>query len=1024
MATQRSRRANAGNRMAQLLKANVQLEADELFAEVENDAEFAAEERDDDDEFDSDFNSSESENETEESADAPAPGSADAQPEDDDRVKKKRPMFLSRLFRPKPKSADGSAASAASSLGGIPAAPKPKSKRTGFVPMPIEIREQSYRKSTLRVKQDVQQRIQQRNEERRPRRRKQTVVQLTQEELMAEAARTAEANIASLEYWRNEEEVRKEKMRRSTKPKVIAGPVISLLSTSRSPFIVEVVTPAEPMAVDRGSTTTDPEPTPVAARPVEATASSSLVSALSSDSLNVEVPRQVLPSIAAALADPVSSPTRVVPAVPPPPLSPRSAVPPPSIVTTKTPAAAAAPALPQPPAAPAATTLLSFRGCNPADVMFPTSAAAAAGEDRPWSFHKIPICPITGGHGKYRDPQTLVPYATGAAFRAIRAIRDEGKLLEWDQTARTWAPEPVDDPTGGQYAAVLGTIVRVVNGSDANWQLCALGLTAEDVAAPAAPATVATRLPVPASVVPLPLVPTAPAPAAPLAFTSELSTCSGSSSPAPPLTAAALLGSDAAGLTASSDASEQSTPSMLASIGRPRAKRTRPKVPKQTESATASGVKSLPGELSEPAQLGVAPDGGEVAVVAADTPALADVGPASPPPVKPRKRKPKAVDAPIDTRAELMDGTGVAAAPAVPVAVDGASAVSDPPLRPKKKRRRLKDLGIGPTHSPAHAFITAIPPGAVVDEDGILCSPPYAKKKKKQRVRVSESDLGSPTSPPSATHLDHHPIAALPSNASVAYPRAYGTMGTTALPPATSSYPVYSMYAAAAAASAAAATASYTAYSQMQQQQQYHAAYYGGGGSLLTASPYGTASMATSGASISSVSGGAAAWSSSVSVHPSSGGVAPTSSWNGGGAAAYPPPTAAPLSPLSSSYTAAPYPSPYPPGHHAYTSSSSAYPAYQQQPEPTQHYSSPYGSYPARYAATAAYIAASGHAPPSTAGTYGYYAQVREHRRQQERISEQQQQQQQYGYSGFGAAAAYPPPVAPPPKQQQWSSYQ
>ncbi|KAI8072516.1 YL1 nuclear protein-domain-containing protein [Gongronella butleri] len=216
-ALQRSRRANAGNRMQALIDKEIDME--ELFDDESDDEEFT-DEGEAPDTLDSDFDMEASEGEEEHARQAAA---EEKQIQRQEREARRGPSKAAPVAAGKIKK---------------PAAPKPKKtpKRTesstrtapeAAPPAEFSGSRQSLRAQTMLNRMAVQAQLRQEKERKaqQPKRAKRVVERLTQEELLAEAAVTEEENRASLEQWQRLEEERQSKAKVKVK-KQIEGPVV------------------------------------------------------------------------------------------------------------------------------------------------------------------------------------------------------------------------------------------------------------------------------------------------------------------------------------------------------------------------------------------------------------------------------------------------------------------------------------------------------------------------------------------------------------------------------------------------------------------------------------------------------------------------------------------------------------------------------------------------------------------------------------------------------------------------------
>lgn len=207
---ERARRANAGNRMQELL-AQAEWESEDMFAEAENDVEF--EEREDEhDVVDSDFDG----NSTEEGSDEDVEAEESLAREEKRQKKAQRPAVMSLTAAPKP-------------AGG--AAPRRRAPRTTPTVLPPGGTRSSTRRSTVENKMATQTKLQEAEARRasakaRPVKR---VKHMTQDALIREALEMEEENTQSLLHYLEQEEERKARQRQAGK-KVMHGPFVRWIS--------------------------------------------------------------------------------------------------------------------------------------------------------------------------------------------------------------------------------------------------------------------------------------------------------------------------------------------------------------------------------------------------------------------------------------------------------------------------------------------------------------------------------------------------------------------------------------------------------------------------------------------------------------------------------------------------------------------------------------------------------------------------------------------------------------------------
>ncbi|GAA5976945.1 hypothetical protein JCM11641_002205 [Rhodosporidiobolus odoratus] len=241
----RSRRNNAGNRMQALIDDEAQAEVDEMFKEEENDEEFAhKEERD---EFDSDFGSTD---EGEGDEDDEEAGERKLQREANEEKKaakgKKKKGFQAPVhpFARQTKAQRTKAARTADTQGGTVASTsastldeegqpaKKRKKKSDLNPAFLVPQRESSRRNAVKNKQEVQERLQETEKKKKPVKvaKKSRGPTLTQADLIAEALETEEVNRAALLAFYAAEDDRRERERVSGMRYEIIGPKISFLS--------------------------------------------------------------------------------------------------------------------------------------------------------------------------------------------------------------------------------------------------------------------------------------------------------------------------------------------------------------------------------------------------------------------------------------------------------------------------------------------------------------------------------------------------------------------------------------------------------------------------------------------------------------------------------------------------------------------------------------------------------------------------------------------------------------------------
>ncbi|GAA5874975.1 hypothetical protein JCM3774_000463 [Rhodotorula dairenensis] len=426
----RTRRANAGARMAALIEdeAAAGIEADEMFREEENDEEFA--QKEEKDEFDSDFGSTD-EGEGDEEDDDEA-GERKLQREakeakkvptcpEEDLAAVELPadrwhVFLSQAARGKKgfqapvhpfarqtkasrKAASSAsqpvASTSASTLEGDGDEPPKKRKRVAVDPAFLAPQRESTRRTAVEIRKQVQDRAKE-SEQRKataPKQQRKATVKLTQADLIAEALETEETNRAALLAFYAAEEDRREAERMAGMRYEIIGPKLTFLSRVQDRRdkgkgkegdqvekgrrrMIEVLGETGQKGWKGGAGENNDGTAPVTTE-----AQSTTTAVASSSSL-------------AGILNPLD-----------PNLSPSA---------------------PPEPEEYARNWLVfdNFEGGRAEEL------EAIFGDHVDWSKPApLPVrgtrrdqCPITGLPARYRDPQTLTPYATLAAYHAIRAM--------------------------------------------------------------------------------------------------------------------------------------------------------------------------------------------------------------------------------------------------------------------------------------------------------------------------------------------------------------------------------------------------------------------------------------------------------------------------------------------------------------------------------------------------------------------------------------------------------------------------
>ncbi|KAI8141065.1 YL1 nuclear protein-domain-containing protein [Fennellomyces sp. T-0311] len=212
-AKERERRANAGSRMRALLDQEVEME--ELFEEsLSDDEEFITKPEDEvQDTVDSDFDTESSDEEREQEE---LGRQADKQMEKEERqARRVVPPAIQQQPRPKKPTR--------------PTTERRKRREKDAV-------RQSSRANTVRSRLHVEEQMREykSKRERLTKRDRPVVKQLTQEELLAEAAITEQENKASLEQWQQREAERKAKAKKQDKKRMV-GPFVRYTSYTQDP---------------------------------------------------------------------------------------------------------------------------------------------------------------------------------------------------------------------------------------------------------------------------------------------------------------------------------------------------------------------------------------------------------------------------------------------------------------------------------------------------------------------------------------------------------------------------------------------------------------------------------------------------------------------------------------------------------------------------------------------------------------------------------------------------------------------
>ncbi|GAA5840428.1 hypothetical protein JCM11251_006557 [Rhodosporidiobolus azoricus] len=469
----RTRRGNAGNRMQALIEDEAAAEVEEMFKEEENDEEF--DQKEEKDEFDSDFGSTD-EGEGDEDDDEEA-GERRLQREAKDAKKaaaskKKRgfqaPMhpFARQTKAQRAKAAKGQSASteggaeASTSATTLDDEEKPLPKRrkksmSAVDPAFLVPQRESSRRTAVESKKQIQDRLKEMEQKKTtaPKPTKKATVTLTQADLIAEALETEEVNRAALLAFYAAEEDRREMERIAGMRYEIIGAKISFLSrTENRPLddgkgkgkekmeagrkrLIEVVGESGHKgwkgSADAARSGGTDSATAVSVDPAPAASTSS--------SHKPKPTRSSLRNI-------LNSPS-VTPAGSPPPVD-IPATPPERQEYTR--------------------NWLIFGNTDEEPITRGQELEAIFGEHEDWTAErKVPaktvdgvegrgyLCPITGLPAKYRDPRTLTPYATLAAYRIITSLTDAQNAVYSDSL--------------GAYTGLTGMPGGVVKEVEASW---------------------------------------------------------------------------------------------------------------------------------------------------------------------------------------------------------------------------------------------------------------------------------------------------------------------------------------------------------------------------------------------------------------------------------------------------------------------------------------------------------------------------------------------------------------------------
>ncbi|KAG2222913.1 hypothetical protein INT45_013544 [Circinella minor] len=227
-ARERERRANAGNRMRALLDQEVEME--DLFEEsISEDEEFFTKPEDEvQDTLDSDFDTESSDEEREQEE---LGREADKAIEKQERQARRAPLPPA-TFQSRPKRQQHQQPKEQRKEKSTDEQPRQRGSRRSEV----DFVRQSSRSNTVRNRLQVEEQIRQykNRKEKLPKRDRPVVKQLTQEELLAEAAITERENLESLEQWQQKEAERRARAKKRDKKRIV-GPFVRYTSFTEDP---------------------------------------------------------------------------------------------------------------------------------------------------------------------------------------------------------------------------------------------------------------------------------------------------------------------------------------------------------------------------------------------------------------------------------------------------------------------------------------------------------------------------------------------------------------------------------------------------------------------------------------------------------------------------------------------------------------------------------------------------------------------------------------------------------------------
>lgn len=245
MVTSRSKRSTAGNRLKALL--DQELEKDEIFAEVENDVDFEANDNEAVDIVDSDFDRDSDEDRP---AQDESEGEREIERQEKEDKRRRRAQARTVGVVKRPFTATAIAQKTPNSAG----AEEPKKRRISFAPdhtsspgtIDAAKRRSSARAATVQSKREVESRLEEASQRRAAQPFKHVVkkkASLTQDALIAEALEVEEENRESLRRFLEQEEERRAKQRQ--RKERITGPFVRWMSVGFKTKVVEEIRAAD-----------------------------------------------------------------------------------------------------------------------------------------------------------------------------------------------------------------------------------------------------------------------------------------------------------------------------------------------------------------------------------------------------------------------------------------------------------------------------------------------------------------------------------------------------------------------------------------------------------------------------------------------------------------------------------------------------------------------------------------------------------------------------------------------------------